>query len=230
MTGGGFRIRDLNMTIDVRSGEPVDSSFVNEVRWDVFPHWLDISARAAADAEAARLRAVAADLADNETFNREVEDEFRTSLVAMTAAAAAVEAFHASVTEHAPETKVAAKKRYAEILETLKRAFSLSTERRNGLREPLRDLFRLRNQAVHPPAKWAQPIRHPAFNLGMELRLVLFRAEHAVGAQRFAWNVIWVCLQNPNKKFKSLAAWCEERRDVVGEPPAELPDWVSRDD
>lgn len=71
--------------------------------------------------------------------------------------------------------RVAATSRDASIFETLKRAFSLRPEERTALREQLRLIFRLRDKAVHPPANWAQPILHPAFNLGMEPRLVTFR-------------------------------------------------------
>lgn len=63
------------------------------MRTDTFQHWLDIAARAASDAENARLVAVAADLDDNEMFTRGVEDEFRTSMIAIAAAAFALDSF-----------------------------------------------------------------------------------------------------------------------------------------
>lgn len=200
---------------------------MNEVRTDTFQHWLDIAARAAADAENARLVAVAADLDDNETFTRAVENEFRTSMVAIAAAAFALDAFYASVIEQAPTVKVVAKSRDASIFETLKRAFSLSPQQRTALREQLRLIFRLRDQAVHPPASWARPILHPAFNLGMEPRFVTFRAENAVNAQIFAWQVIWLCLHKPEEDLTSLKSWCEQLRDAVDEPPNDPPAWTS---
>jgi len=200
------------------------------VRTDTFQHWLDIAARAAADAENARLVAVAAELDDNETFTRAVENEFRTSMVSIAAAAFALDAFYASVVEQAPTVKVVAKSRDASIFETLKRAFSLNPEQRTALREQLRLIFRLRDQAVHAPASWAQPILHPAFNLGMEPRLVTFRAENAVNAQIFAWKVIWLCLHRPAEELTSLMSWCEQLRDAVGEPPNDAPAWASGDD
>jgi hypothetical protein len=120
---------------DTTTGELTDASFVNEVRTDTFQHWLDIAARAASDAEKARLTAVAAELDDNETFTRGIEDEFRTSMVAIAAAAFALDAFYASVIEHAPAVRVAANSRDASIFETLKRAFSLRPEQHSALRE-----------------------------------------------------------------------------------------------
>src|SRR5436190_1769233 len=70
-------------------------------------------------------------------------------MVAIAAAAFALDAFYASVIEQAPIIKVAAKSRDASIFETLKRAFLLRPEQRTALREQLRLIFRLRDQAVH---------------------------------------------------------------------------------
>jgi hypothetical protein len=95
---------------------------------------------------------------DDEKFGQALEQEFRATLVAVAASAFAVDAFFASVVEHAPEARVKAKGRDAEVFETLKRAFDLSAAQQTALREPLRVLYRLRDQAVHPPASWKEPL------------------------------------------------------------------------
>jgi len=139
---------------------------VPEIRAYTFGRWIDIAERSSCDAESARRDAVAADLDDNDAFNRALEREFRASIVA--AAAFAMDSFYGSVIEHAPEAKAEAGSRDGAIFETLKRAFSLSGAHQKVLREPLRMMFRLRDEAVHPPTEWVSPIRHPAFNLGMD--------------------------------------------------------------
>jgi hypothetical protein len=222
---GDFRLRDFSLTFDAETGEITNTSFVNEVRTDTFHHWLDIAERAAADAERARLVAVQADLGDHAAFTRGLEDEFRTSMVAVAAAAFAIDAFYASVLQHAPEIRVGSGTRDGAIFETLKRGFSLTTEQSTVLREQLRLIFRLRDDAVHPPATWAQPVLHPAFNVGMEPRLVKFRAENAINAQLFASKVIWLCLHKPKGQQTALVSWCEALRDVISEPP-EPPKWA----
>jgi hypothetical protein len=51
--------------------------------------------------------------------------------------------------------------------ETMKRAFVLRGALQQAAREPLRQIFRRRDEAVHPPTSWAEPVRHPVFNVGI---------------------------------------------------------------
>lgn len=226
---GGLRIRDFHLSFDAATGELVDSSMITELRTDIFDHWLGIAEQASSEAEAARRVALEAGLDDNETFNDALEREFRASMVAIVASAFAIDAFYASVLEHAPGTRVVANARDAATFETLKRAFSLSSEQQAALREPLRRVFRLRDHAVHPPATWVAPALHPAFNLGMEPRFVQFRAENAINAQMLARKLIAVCLRKPKARHADLAAWCEPIKDLVPEP-SPRPEWESGDE
>jgi hypothetical protein len=223
---GGFRIRDFRLSFDSATGELVDSSMITEVRTDTFSHWLGIAAEAADAADAARIEAVAADREDNEAFSAALEREFRASLIAVAAAAFAIDAFYGSVIAHAPDAKVAASTRPASIFEALKRAFKLSAKQQAALHEPLRIVFLLRDQAVHPPAEWVQPALHPAFNFGIDPRFVNYRAENAVNAHRLAHKLIHVCLRQPKAKHAALVEWCEAVRGTVDEPPP-IPDWAA---
>lgn len=223
--GGDFRIRNLHLSFDRTTGDLVDSSMITELRAYSFRSWLEIAEQASDDAESARRDAVAADLGDNVTFNAALEREFRGSMIAVAAAAFAIDSFYASVLEHAPETKVKAKGRDAEIFETLKRAFALSAAQQAALREPLRMVFRLRDEAVHPPASWVAPALHPAFNLGMEPRFVRYRAENAVNAQLLARKLVEICLAKPRPKYAALVEWGEGVRDTIPEPPP-VPAWA----
>jgi hypothetical protein len=223
-----LRIRDFSMSFDATTGELVDSSMITEVRTDIFEHWLRIAEKASDDSEAARKVAVEVDPEDNVAFGEALEHEFEASLVAVAASAFAIDAFYASVLEHAPETRVAAGTRDASIFETLKRAFALSPVQQAALREPLRMVFRLRDEAVHPPATWVRPAHHPIFNLGIEPRFVSYRAENATNAQLLARKLIAVCLRNPKPKHADLVAWCEPLKDLVPEPPPR-PEWDADD-
>src|SRR5688500_1378454 len=84
--GGGFRIRNFRLTI-ADDGELVDSSFVAELRTDVFPHWLHIAEGFSVDAQRAREDAVSLRDKEGEAFNKALEAEFRASMLAITAAA-----------------------------------------------------------------------------------------------------------------------------------------------
>lgn len=72
-------------------------------------------------------------------------------------------------------------------------------------------------------------MRHPVFNLGMEARFVIFRAENAVNAQLFARKLIYVCLRRPKRRYPALVARCDPLKDVVLEPPLR-PEWESGSD
>lgn len=208
----------MRLSFDKTSGELVESSMISEVRTDIFDHWLRIAEQASRESEAARRVALEAVTDDSETFSRALQHEFEASMVAVAASAFAIDAFFASVVEHAPEARVSTKARHTTILETLKRAFSLSHAQLTAFQQPLRVVFHLRREAVHPPATWAEPVLHPAFNLGMEPRFVQFRAENAINAQLLARKLIAVCVRNPRPRYPVLVAWSEPLVDVVPEP------------
>lgn len=225
-SGSDLRIRDLRISFDRSTGDLIDTSMVAELRAYSFRHWLQIAEQASDHAEMARRNAVAADLDDSETFTNALEREFQASMIAVAAAAFAIDSFYASVVEHAPEAKVRAGARDARIFETLRAAFALSTAQQSALREPLRMVFRLRDEAVHPPSSWVEPVRHPAFNLGMEPRFVKFRVENAVNAQLLARTLVKICLARPKPRHGALVEWCDGVKDSIPEPPP-VPRWAS---
>jgi hypothetical protein len=216
---GDFRIRDFSISFDATTGELLGSTGVSELRTDIFDHWLRIAEQASDDSQVARRVAVDAPSDDAETFNKALEREFRAAMITIAASAFALDAFYASVLEHAAETWVKAESRDARIFETLKRAFALTSEQQDAAREPLRVLFRLRDEAVHPPATWAEAVLHPVFNVGMEPRFVKYRAENADNAQLLARKLIYLCLRKPKTKYANLVSWCEALKYLVPEPP-----------
>jgi hypothetical protein len=113
----------------------------------------------------------------------------------------------------------------AEVFETFKRAFRISGGQQVKLRDLLSVLDPLRNQAVHPPASWREPVAHPIYGLGMEPRFVHFRAENAVNAEALAHRVIYQCLRRPKPEHTDLVAWCEATKGLV-EEPGPIPAWA----
>jgi hypothetical protein len=213
-----FRIRDFHLSFDATTGELADSSMVTELRTDIFDDWLRIAERASDDSAAARRDALKTPLEEKEAFASAVQREFEAAMIAVAASAFALDAFFASVVEHAPDARVATKSRHTTIFETFKRAFKLRSAQLATIREQLRIIFLFRREVVHPPATWAEPILHPVFNLGMEPRFVRFRAENAISAQLIARKLIAVCVRNPKKKYPTLVAWCEPLVEIIPEP------------
>src|SRR4051794_17471413 len=116
-----FRIRNLSLSIDATTGEVTASPITTELRTDIFDDWLRIAERSAAESEAARLDALETPLQESEAFTTAVQREFEAAMMAVAASAFALDAFFASVIEHAPEARVTAKSRDGTIFETIKR-------------------------------------------------------------------------------------------------------------
>jgi hypothetical protein len=225
--GGGFRISGLSLSIDRATGAITTKPVVPHLRTDTFEHWLAIGRHAADEARAARERGVEAPLEDNTEFSQAIEQEFRAGMVAIGASAFAADAFYASVVEHAPETRAQARRRAAKVFETLKRGFALRIPQQAAVRKQLGIVYVLRDQAVHPPASWERPVAHPVYGLGMEPRLVHFRAENAINAQRFVQRMIRYCVHHPKAKHAALVKWCEPFRESIPEPD-DPPAWAKQ--
>jgi hypothetical protein len=224
-----FRLRDIHLSLDATTGGLAGSSMTPELRTDIFDDWLRIAERASDDSVAARRDALKASLEDNEGFASAVQREFEAAMIAVSASAFALDAFFASVVEHAPGARVSAGSRHATIYETFKRSFGLSHAQLKAALDPLRMIFRFRREAVHPPATWAAPVLHETWNLGMEPRFVIFRAENAINAQLFARKLIAECVRKPKKKYPKLVEWCEPLKNLVPEPPPR-PEWDDKND
>lgn len=155
--GSGFRISNLSLSFDKATGELTAPDVQTEVRTDIFQHWLRIAQEASGEAEDAHASALESRGDDTEEFGKALGRDFRASLIAIAAAAFAIDAFYASAVHQAPDINVSCKTRDATIFETLKRGFSLTPAQQKALREPLRNLFRLRDNAVHPGAAGRRP-------------------------------------------------------------------------
>ena len=95
--------------------------------------------------------------------------------------------------------------------------FALGAAQQAAVREPLRVGFRLRDEAVHPPAAWTAPATHPTFNLAMEPRFVNYRAETRA-TRNCSRKLIWVCMRSSRQQHEDLAACCEATKNLVAEP------------
>lgn len=210
---GGFRLRDFSL--DLTTGE---ASFVPEVRGETWPHWLAIARDVEDQASSAREEAVEA--TDDSVFGEALEREFRASIQAVGASAFAIDAFYGATLVHAPAAKVASRAaRYAKIFETLKQAYKLGRgQQQSYIRATLQQVFQFRDHAVHPPASWAKPVAHPVFGLGMEQLFVIFRAENAYAARKFAHQLIWRCLTQPKSRHRDLVTWCEATAKLIEQP------------
>ena len=134
----------------------------------------------------------------------------------ISASAFSLEAFYASVDERIlPDEELAkrwAKNRTARavrISETLIRAFKITHTGRAVLRKNLEEVFKFRDYAVHPPARFRKPITHPELGVGVEWRFFAFTASRSITTTRVALSIIKQCMHAPQSKHEELAKWSE---------------------
>jgi hypothetical protein len=187
----------LTLSIDEK-GKVVDGSVTVHVHYDVCPTWLDLAARHLSDARERKLLRVAAWSSNDEKAKGEtLEKEFESSMQAIMAAAIAIDSFYAALRDKTNIPKDTVKKwqenstaRYKQITEIIRRAFSLSPRRCVTLRNFLKEMFRVRDLAVHPSGNIGEPVLHPELDTGVEWRFEVFRADTAEAVVRTATNVI----------------------------------------
>jgi hypothetical protein len=191
-----------------------------EVRADMWHHWLNIARTGAAAASLAR--AANPGLDDPDGFGPAVIAEMQPALMAVTAGAFALEAFHASVRHHLPGVHIHAKSADGRVHQALVRAFVMSNTRSRAIRGDLQKIFRLRDRGVHPPSTWAEPSLHPIFQNAMNPQYVAYRAENAESVLVFTYGVIRYCLEHPRRTHPNLIAWCDAVKPNLGDQP---PTW-----
>jgi hypothetical protein len=135
---------------------------------------------------------------------------------AISAAAFSLEAFYAAVQERIPADKELAKRwaknrtsRPTRISETLIKAFKVTHPGRTVLRNNLKEVFKFRDYAVHPPASFRGPIMHPDLNIGVEWRFIAFTASGSITAVQVSLSVIKQCLHAPQDKYEELVKWAQ---------------------
>jgi len=156
-----------------------------EVQLDTCIHWLEIAVDRLDEAHAAHQHAADVGSGDRE-FGVALDREFKAALQATVAAATFFEALYAATIERDPPPRPKPtgnpkkrRTRYMVVAEQLRRSFGLRKQGTTNLRSVLKEVYRFRDQAVHPGASFSEPIMHPQFQVGVESRFVLFSAANA---------------------------------------------------
>jgi hypothetical protein len=215
--GMGLRIPPRGLTFRVdESGKLVLDDLVFEIRLDIWPWWLDIGIDHAAQALASRGRLLTVVGGPEGEKADALESECKAGMVAISAAAFALDAFSETTRNFVPgmdELIVAWNKagtpRHARVTETLRRAFRFDNQQAKKLRRMAGTYFRFRGWAVHPPADYRTPFLHDLLSVGVEWRFVAFSAPNAREAVLGVTNAIAQCLQVPRSHGAALAEWCE---------------------
>lgn len=216
--GGQFKLTNVTIPLDG------DASIEYQVRSELWHHWLLIAEGAAVACRAARDANSGPD--DGPAFGRLLESEMRHAMLAFCASAAALEAFTASLVVIEPKTCPPRPKEgkktpaYAKTFETIRRGFTLLPSGLPGLRDGLRQMFELRNAALHPPSGFVTPGLHPAFNVAIDTRMLQFRVENAEQAPLLARHVIRSLVTSKGPRFKTVREWAKSQAALL--EPEEL--------
>jgi hypothetical protein len=186
-------------SLTVGADAKAQGNIVLHVRFDVCPTWVELALQHLDDAKAKQaLRMSAWAGKDEDQKAAALEREFEASMQAVMAAATAVDAFYALIQTHVtlPRdiiTKWRTKRtaRYSQVTEVLRRGFRLKPKGVAALRQNLKEIYRLRDLAVHPSGKIQAAIPHPELGVGVEWRFAYFRAHNADLVVKAATWILW---------------------------------------
>lgn len=218
--GMRLRIPVGGLTLDLNSPGGLSSNLMVEVLLDVWPYWLDVGMDHAAQAREARHRLESLDPEDGERVGLVLGEECRASMVAMSAAAFALDGFHAAIRRHADMSSLALEwsragtPRYARVFELMRRSFRMSNANAKEARAIVKELFRFRDWAVHPPADFNAPVLHEVLRRGVEWRFVAFNAPNSQKAITNAAKLIHFCLERP-RVDSGVADWSSSASELL---------------
>ncbi|NDJ91828.1 hypothetical protein [Mycolicibacter kumamotonensis] len=196
--GGDFRISDLTISIG-DDGQPSMGAPRVEMRTEMWPFWLEEAIEAAALAAeiASNIPGTLAELeaggdsaeAADERLRALAIRELRATMRAIAASAFAIDAFYASVKARSPEHpqqgtwKANGTARHKQVVETFR--FHLRISNRDEVKRVksiVRQLFQFRDWAVHPGAKYREPVYRPDLNASYDWHFTAFCRDNALAA------------------------------------------------
>jgi len=223
----GMRLRITDFTLRIGKDGSVDSSMQWQVALDVWPMWLDVAIDHAvraveARSELAKELRVADGEIEGDLQARLMSEEAKAGMVAIAAAAFALDNFADVIREFAPdieatkaEWRKAGTARHKQISETIRRTFKISNKGARTLKPIVGEVFRFRDWAVHPSGRFRQPLQHDLIDVGVEWRFVAFRADNAVNAVRAAISILSQCISSPRLDNEKLVEWCNAAKPRV---------------
>lgn len=121
-----------------------------------------------------------------EDFGLLLQPVFKSSMQAIVASATFFEALYAASRECMPPARLAPRasngsgaKRSALVTEQLKRAFGLKNAKAGDLASVLSEVYRFRDEAVHPSSSFGPAVLHPELGVLVERRLAMYTYANA---------------------------------------------------
>jgi hypothetical protein len=194
--------------------------------------WMEISVESTTAAFKARAAGRGEPIGERYLTAR--DDELKASMIAVSAAAHAIDAFYGTVAyefDVADELRAAWVKnktsRRDRILETLKLGFDVGGKAKEWAGD-FDWLFDLRDGAVHHESEFKPVGDHPGGRLMVPQENIQYCWESAFRARDIAWTVIATCLRTAKAEHENLRAWAmgeaqrAEQLDELIDPGGEL--------
>lgn len=174
----------LTLTFD-ENGEAKMELKALLLRLDTSVHWLEIALDHLAQAKTA-YDAMASLHAEGKDIGDLLQVTFKAAMQAIVAAATFFEALYAASRDCMPAARLAPRaadgsgaRRSALVTEQLKRSFGLKPSKTADLASVLSEVYRFRDEAVHPASSFGPPAAHPMLGLLVERRLAMYTYPNA---------------------------------------------------
>jgi hypothetical protein len=195
-----------------------------EVSLDMCALWLRIALDHLDKSVEAHDQAIkASQVNDDQALGAALEAECVAGMLAIAAAAFALDAFYAALKDRSirvARIPVSVGKRgstrYRIIAEAMRREFRIGPQGMSNLRQALREVFRFRDYAVHPRGDFAIPVLKPEVNKLTEWRYVSFGAPSARGAVRAALAILEQIVERPRNPSRELATYLNGLQAELG--------------
>ena len=216
--GMRIQIPPGGLTVSLSADGTPDLTLRFLVSLDMCPYWLEIALEHLRRAALARSELRDSKQSSPETDTRSaLEREFSAGMQAITSSAIAIDALYASIRDRIviPPSLVAtwrAKKtaRPRQVSEVLRRAFRVRGKGFENLSSIVAQLYRFRDLAVHPAAKFTHPVPHPILGSATEWRFVSFGYDSAHAAVRGALALVVQLVRAPRAEKGPVVDYCTD--------------------
>jgi hypothetical protein len=213
VSGGRLRISGLTISLN-EDGSLSTSNPKVEMGFDLWPYWLDI---AADHAETALSHASDLGRLSGQEMPQAalLADECRAGMVSIAASAFALDSFYDAVSSQRDmggfNRKWAAARtpRHSRITELLHQTFAVGNPEGKDLARMIREIFTLRDRAVHPSGEFEAPVRHPLITPAVPWPYLAFNAANARQALLNVAGVMYYCMKHPRRTFPAIVTWSE---------------------
>ena len=209
---------DCSHRAECRSKSPISHSKYRQTAWftdpkwsvsvDTSRFWLQIALQNLLECESEHKTLMQFRDRDHPAAAQALEREFLSGMQSTVACAAALEAFCLMARDRAGITEKWKPPAYKRVVETMVRLFAVNENFSDDTEDSLRQLFRYRNDAMHPSGEYSAPVRHPDLDAATEWRFVFFRFTNANKAVAFTLYLVGQLVHAANDGFPKLIEYC----------------------